>query len=55
MDEENEFKEVRKEYEYKVHLYGINQIKWNPDGNMIASAGNDCNINLVDVHSVRNL
>jgi WD40 repeat protein len=44
--------EVKQELQYKAHLYGINQIKWNSDGNMLASAGNDCSVNIMDINQV---
>lgn len=34
--------------EYKIHVYGVNQIKWSSDGMMLASAGNDCTLNVMD-------
>jgi len=42
---------VNEDFQYKIHLYGINQIKWNSEGNLLASAGNDCSLNVVDVNS----
>lgn len=39
--------------DYKVHIYGVNQVKWNNDGNMLASAGNDCSVNIIDVNENR--
>ena len=44
--------EVNPEFEYKVHLYGINQAKWNIDGNMLATTGNDCSVNVMDINKV---
>ena len=37
-----------------MHLYGINTLKWNQQGNIIATGGNDCSINIFDVNSVKN-
>jgi hypothetical protein len=39
-------------HKYKIHLYGINQIKWNIDGRLLGTAGNDCNINIIDNEKV---
>ena len=36
--------------DYKLHLFGVNALKWNADGNMLASGGNDCNLNILDVN-----
>jgi WD40 repeat protein len=49
----NNSSNYEKELEYKIHMYGINQIKWNQDGNLIASAGNDCSANVMDITKVR--
>ena len=38
-------------FSYKYHLHGINQIKWNNDGYLLASGGNDCQINVVDMNT----
>ena len=52
LSEDDEFKTyVNQDFEYKIHLYGINQIKWNSEGNLLASAGNDCSINVLDLNS----
>lgn len=39
-------------FNYKFHLSGVNQIKWNNEGSLLASAGNDCQINIVDLNKV---
>jgi WD40 repeat protein len=36
--------------EYKLHLFGVNALKWNGDGTILASGGNDCNLNILDVN-----
>jgi COMPASS component SWD3 len=40
-------------YSYKYHLFGINQIKWNNDGSLLASGGNDCQINVIDIETMK--
>jgi hypothetical protein len=41
------------EFEYKIHLYGVNQLKWNTEGTLLASCGNDCAVNVMDMERVR--
>lgn len=43
---------ANKQWEYKYHLHGINQVKWNQEGNMLLSCGNDCSINVIDMEKV---
>ena len=31
----------------------MNAIKWNPDGSMLASGGNDCNLNILDINKFK--
>jgi WD40 repeat protein len=45
-------KEPIEKLSYKLHLYGINQIKWNTDGSLLASCSNDCQINVFDINNV---
>ena len=53
LNDTQENQEIKEDYEYKIHLEGINQIKWNSDGNLLASAGNDCSANVVDINTQR--
>ncbi len=36
--------------ENKLHLFGVNALQWNSEGLLLASGGNDCNLNIFDVN-----